>query len=73
MEYEKYVFVKPLYNNDGGVIHKGDELYIVNGTISLNGGMLPPDYQIMFRKLIEQEKNKGWEYLCPDIPIYNKC
>lgn len=72
MKYEKYVFIKELKNNDG-IIPIGTELYDVDGVISLNGGMLPADYQFMFRDLINKEIKNGWTYIQPDKPIYNKC
>lgn len=72
MSYEKYVFVKDLKTNQG-TIPIGTELFYVNGVISLNGGMLSPEYQEVFKHLIIKETTNGWNYLKPDTPIFNKC
>lgn len=72
MEYEKYVFVKD-FITDEGRINAGSELYVVDNVISLNGGMLPANYQIYFMNLINKERNHGFNYLRPDKLIYNKC
>lgn len=72
MTYEKFVFVKELKTNEGS-IPVGSELFYVNGVVSLNGGMLTPEYQNVFKTLIANETSHGWNYLKPDTPIYNKC
>lgn len=72
MNYEKYVFVKELKTNEG-TIPVGTELFFVNGIVSLNGGMLMPEYQEEFKLLIAKENVNGWNYLKPDTPIFNKC
>lgn len=72
MEYEKYVFVKEFVNEEGK-IPAGSELYVVDNIISLNGGMLPANYQIYFMDLIRYERQHGFNYLRPNKLIYNKC
>ena len=72
MDYEKYVFVKDFVTNEG-TIKEGSELYVVNNVVSLNGGMLPANYQIYFMDLINKERQHGFNYLRPDKLIYNKC
>lgn len=72
MEYKKYVFVKNFITEEGE-IPSGSELYVVDGIISLNGGMLPANYQYYFMDLIRKETQNGFNYLRPDDLIYNKC
>lgn len=58
MTYEKFVFVKELKTNEGS-IPVGSELFYVNGVVSLNGGMLTPEYQNVFKTLIANETSHG--------------
>ena len=71
MKNSKYVVLKdiPLDRTGSKKIQKGSEISVTHDCVFLNGGLLPPDYQEDFRKLIMKEERNGWKYLHPDNPI----
>lgn len=71
-EYKKFVFVKDFCTgNANETIPSGSELYVVNGTIYFNGGMVIPSLQLYFENLIQKELVNP-NFLQEVDAIYNK-
>lgn len=51
---EKYVLIKP-YECQYGTIPEGSEIIYFRGQIWVNGGPIPPSYNDIFLKLINDE------------------
>lgn len=69
---ERYVFRKD-FGMGNMEVPAGTEISKTHGCIYYNGGLLSPEFQNVFKTLIEREKRQGWNYLKPDMPVYNKC
>ena len=66
---KRYKVFKEIPLKGGEVIPINTSVYQIHGNYYMDKGILPPDYQEDFDKLIKREELFGWNYLRPDNPV----
>lgn len=62
----QYIVVKEIPLKGGGKIRVNTDVYRMHGNYYMDGGLLPPEYQDDFDRLIENEEKNGWKYIRPN-------
>lgn len=63
----KYTLVKDIPLGGDEKIKVGTSIYLTNGVFYMEGGLLDQDFQEDFKRLLEREATRGWNYLRPDV------